>query len=145
MEEIEEMEKTLSSIPSTLKRQHPPRFNGTSYLSPYYDESYHWKKKLLNANLCSRKGHVKDHEFFLNPLMTQPSKLCHSVGYQALIGNYRRTKISYVLFTKTSWLVWDCWIHSSLRIMHDLLGKLSSAEIIIFTWCWKFVSLGLKG
>ena len=79
--------------------QYPPRLNGTTFLNILFI-SIDIGKKLLISNLCYKKHCTKDHEFFLDPLMTWPPKPCHSVLYQALIVNHKSFEILDDLITK---------------------------------------------
>ena len=94
------------------------------------------------------KHHVKYHEFFLNPLMTQPSKPHHFLVYQALIGNHRSLEILDNLITKFCkqfdfLTVVRRLNFLSLRTIQEQLSMLSLALISIFICFRKLVNPGL--
>ena len=124
------------------------RGDRTTFSPSSLHKYWHWKKKLLNSIFHYRKHHVIDHDFFLNDVMTWSSKPLHSVICQALIGNHRKLQILDDLISEFSklfdfWLLWDCWILSSFRIIEEQLSMLSLAWIIIFICLWRLVNLGL--
>ena len=49
----------------------------------------------MNSNICNKKHHVKAHEFFLKPFITESSKPCHSFVYQVSIGNHKSDLIKF--------------------------------------------------
>ena len=125
--------------------QCPPRLDGTTFSPPSLCKYQHWKKKLLSSNLHYRKCCIKDHEFFLNPLMTWPFKPYHFVVYQVLgiIEDLRSQVILFLSFGNSLIfsLLQDSWTFSSLRIIQEQLSMLSLAWIIMFICFWKLVNL----